>query len=259
LIFTGKLRQLIFNRYLLVKRIIMANFLKDVGQPLVYKVINPLIQFFVKVGITPNVVTTIGFLLNIVAAIIFILGADAIHGDLSYVGWGGFVILFAGLFDMIDGRLARVSKMESSFGAMYDSVLDRYSELVMFLGICYYLVAQNYFLSSLFAFIALIGSIMVSYVRARAEGLGVECKGGLMQRPERILLVGISAILCGLFENYTNGEIKAYIPNTDIRIFESITIFTIPIFVMAILTNWTAVQRLIDAKIALDEKDNARK
>ena len=103
----------------------MANFLKDVGQPIVYKIINPFITLLVKLGITPNVVTITGFAINIGAAVIFILGADEPHGDLSYVGWGGVVILFAGLFDMIDGRLARIGKMESSFGELFDSVLDR--------------------------------------------------------------------------------------------------------------------------------------
>ena len=236
----------------------MSNFLKDVGQPIVYKAINPFINLLVKLGVTPNIVTTLGFLINILAAVIFVLGADAPRGDLSYVGWGGFIILFAGLFDMIDGRLARVGKMESSFGALFDSVLDRYSELVMFLGICYYLVAQNYFFSSLFAFIAMIGSLMVSYVRARAEGLGVECKGGLMQRPERILLVGVSAILCAIFEKYT-GEFKATLPGTNIPIFESISLFTLPILIMAVMTNLTAIQRLRDSKIALDKLDNDKK
>jgi CDP-diacylglycerol---glycerol-3-phosphate 3-phosphatidyltransferase len=236
----------------------MANFLKDVGQPIVYKALNPLIHFFVKVGVTPNGVTAIGFIINIAAAIVFIYGASAARGDLSYVGWGGAIILLAGLFDMIDGRLARVGKMESRFGAMFDSVLDRYSEMVMFLGICYYLVAQNYFLSSLFAFIAMIGSLMVSYVRARAEGLGIECKSGLMQRPERILLIGISAILCGLLEEYT-GEFKTTLVGTDIPIFESITVFTFPIVVLAILSNWTAVQRLLESKKALDKMDSEKK
>jgi CDP-diacylglycerol---glycerol-3-phosphate 3-phosphatidyltransferase len=236
----------------------MSNFLKEVGQPIVYKAINPFINLLVKLGVTPNIVTTLGFLINILAAVVFVLGADAPRGDLSYVGWGGFIILFAGLFDMIDGRLARVGKMESSFGALFDSVLDRYSELVMFLGICYYLVAQNYFFSSLFAFIAMIGSLMVSYVRARAEGLGVDCKGGLMQRPERILLVGVSAILCAVFEKYT-GEFKATLPGTNIPIFESISLFTLPIIIMAVMTNLTAVQRLRDSKIALDKLDNDKK
>ncbi|GAB4495818.1 MAG: CDP-alcohol phosphatidyltransferase family protein [Saprospiraceae bacterium] len=230
----------------------MSNFLKEVGQPIVYKAINPFINLLLKAGVTPNAITTIGFLINVVATIVFIAGGFEPRTDLRYVGWGGAIILFGGLFDMIDGRLARVGKMESKFGALYDSVLDRYSELAMFLGICYYLVAQNYFLSSLFAFIAMIGSIMVSYVRARAEGLGIECKGGLMQRPERILLVGISAVLCGLLADYT-GQFKYTIPGTSFPIFENITLFTFPIFVLAILTNWTAIQRLQESKTALDK------
>ncbi len=235
----------------------MSNFLKEIGQPLVYKAIQPLIDFLARVGVTPNAVTMIGFVLNIGATVVFVYGTNAARGDLRYVALGGCIILVAGLFDMIDGRLARVSKQESRFGALFDSVLDRYSELVMFLGICYYLVAQAYFLSSLFAFIAMIGSIMVSYVRARAEGLGVECKGGLMQRPERVLLVGISAILCGLVQGYA-GDFRYTVPGTNFPYFENITIFTFPIFIMAILTNWTAVQRLIESKAALDKLDSKK-
>ena len=233
----------------------MSNFLKEVGQPFVYRIINPFINLLLKAGVTPNVVTTIGFIINIIATIVFIVGGGEPRTDLHYVGWGGAIILFGGLFDMIDGRLARVGKMESKFGALYDSVLDRYSELAMFLGICYYLVAQSYFLSSLFAFIAMIGSIMVSYVRARAEGLGIECKGGLMQRPERILLIGISAVLCGLLADYT-GQFKYTVPGTTFPIFENITLFTFPIFVLAILTNWTAIQRLRESKASLDKLES---
>lgn len=233
----------------------MSNFLKEVAQPIVYRLINPFIKLLLKIGITPNNITTIGFIINVVATVVFIVGGGEPRTDLRYVGWGGAIILFGGLFDMIDGRLARVGRMESRFGALYDSVLDRYSELVMFLGICYYLVAQSYFLSSLFAFIAMIGSIMVSYVRARAESLGIECKGGLMQRPERILLIGISAVLCGLLADYT-GQFKYTVPGTGIPIFENITLFTFPIFVMAVLTNWTAIQRLRESKAALDNLEN---
>ncbi len=233
----------------------MSNFLKEVGQPIVYRLINPFINLLLKAGITPNAVTTIGFGINVVATVVFVMGGGEARTDLRYVGWSGAIILFGGLFDMIDGRLARVGKMESKFGALYDSVLDRYSELAMFLGICYYLVAQSYFLSSLFAFIAMIGSVMVSYVRARAEGLGIECKGGLMQRPERILLIGISAVLCGLLADYT-GQFKYTVPGTTFPIFENITLFTFPIFVLAILTNWTAIQRLRESKAALDKLEN---
>lgn len=232
----------------------MSNLLKDVGQPLIYKITQPLINLLARAGVTPNALTAMGFLINILATVVFVYGTNAARGNLKYVALGGCVILLAGLFDMMDGRLARVSKQESRFGALFDSVLDRYSELVMFLGICYYLVAQGYFLSSLFAFIAMIGSVMVSYVRARAEGLGVECRGGLMQRPERVLLVGITAILCGLVQVYV-GEFKFIIPDTNFPYFENITIFTFPIFVMAVLTNWTVIQRMRESKARLDALD----
>ncbi|WP_295792165.1 CDP-alcohol phosphatidyltransferase family protein [Mucilaginibacter sp.] len=218
----------------------------------IYKVIDPVVKVFIKLGLTPNAVTSIGFVLNVGVAIIFILGAEeGNRGDLSYVGWAGGLILFAGLFDMLDGQVARLGNMKSTFGALYDSVLDRYSELIMFLGICYYLVGHHYFLSSISAFIALIGSMMVSYVRARAEGLGIECKGGLMQRPERVVTIGLCAMLCGLASIYIGGDYKLYVPGIKFHVFETMTIFTFPIAVLAILTNITAFKRLLDAKKSL--------
>lgn len=222
----------------------------------IYKVINPFVRLLIKLGLTPNAVTTIGLFLNIGVAVIFILGAEkGNRGDLQFVGWAGALVLFAGVFDMLDGQVARIGNMKSTFGAMYDSVLDRYSELILFLGICYYLISHHYFLSSLFAFIAMIGSMMVSYTRARAEGLGVECKGGFMQRPERVVLIGISAIICGISSKFIGGDYKLYIPGLPIQVFETISIFTVPITVMAIMTNMTAFKRLMDSKKALDQKD----
>ena len=146
---------------------------KDSGKSLVYGIVEPLIQFFIKIGITPNMLTSFGFILNLAVMVVFIMGAElGERGDHSYVLWSGLIILFAGLMDMLDGRLARVGKMANSFGALYDSVLDRYSELFMFLGICYYLVSHDYFLSSIFAFIAMIGSIMVSLYTCKSRGAG---------------------------------------------------------------------------------------
>lgn len=230
--------------------------LRDSLQLGIYKVIDPFVKLLIKLGLTPNAVTSIGFMLNIGVAIIFVLGGEEGERiDFSYVGWAGALILFAGLFDMLDGQVARLGNMKSTFGALYDSVLDRYSELIMFLGICYYLVAHHYFLSSIFAFIALIGSMMVSYVRARAEGLGVECKGGLMQRPERVVTIGLCAILCGVLSNYIGGDYKLYIPGVKFHVFETMTIFTLPITVLAVLTNITAFNRLREAKRALEEKE----
>lgn len=233
---------------------------KDSAQLMVYKIIDPLIRLLIKMKITPNIITTIGLLINIVAVIIFIIGGEkGVTGDLSYIGWGCGLILFAGLFDMIDGRLARVGNMSSRFGALYDSVLDRYSELFMFFGICYYLVAHHYFLSSIFAFIALIGSMMVSYVRARAEGLEIECKGGFMQRPERILTIGISGLICGIVSAITGGNHKLYLNNMSFDIIETISIFTIPILIVAILSNLTAYKRLNDCKKFMEKQSKSPK
>jgi CDP-diacylglycerol--glycerol-3-phosphate 3-phosphatidyltransferase len=225
----------------------------------IYKVIDPFVKVLIKLGLTPNIITTIGFVLNVGVAVIFILGAEeGNRGDLTYVGWAGALILFAGLFDMLDGQVARLGNMKSTFGALYDSVIDRYSELIMFLGICYYLVAHHYFFSSLFAFIALIGSMMVSYVRARAESLGVESKGGLMQRPERIITIGLCAMLCGITSLYIGGDYKLFVPGIKFHVFETMSIFTFPIVLLAILTNITAFKRLLNAKKALLDKESQR-
>jgi CDP-diacylglycerol---glycerol-3-phosphate 3-phosphatidyltransferase len=229
----------------------MSNFLKTHGQPLVYSIIHPLILALSKSGVTPNMVTMIGFLLNIGVSFIFFKGTQGGLLNLNYVGWAGALILFAGLFDMIDGRLARVSNQSSKFGAFFDSVIDRYSELFMFMGICYYLVMQHFYFSALFAFLALIGSIMVSYIRARAEGLGIECSDGLMQRPERILLIGISCSLCGLSQ-YFIGNFKITSQTFQFLTWENISIFTYPLFLLAILANYTAYQRLMHCKNALN-------
>jgi CDP-diacylglycerol---glycerol-3-phosphate 3-phosphatidyltransferase len=222
----------------------MSNLLKTYGQPIVYRMIQPLIVLLTKAGVTPNTITLIGFLLNIGVAILLVMGADQPTLDLRYIGWAGALILFAGLFDMIDGRLARVSGTSSPFGALFDSVLDRYSELVMFLGICYYLAANGYWKSAFFAFLAMQGSLMVSYVRARAEGLGIECSDGMMQRPERIVLIGVSAIVCGVFASRF-GPSYHQIDFAGLTIsLDNLSIFTIPMFLLAVLANYTAYQRI---------------
>lgn len=204
---------------------------RDYLQQVIYKIINPLIHGMIKVGITPNFITTTGFLLNIVAAGVLIYACIYVgHGELAYMGWAGGIILFAGLFDMMDGRVARVGNMSSTFGALYDSVLDRYSELVTFFGLSYYLLVEGYFLYSIIAFVALIGSLMVSYVRARAEGLGIECKVGVMQRPERVVLTSLGALFCGIF--------------ADVTAFDPILILVVPLAIIAVLANITAFVRV---------------
>lgn len=233
--------------------------LRDKLQKGIYKIIDPLVRGLIKAGLTPNAVTAIGLLLNIGVAVIFIVGAEeGNRGDLRYVAWAGALILFAGLFDMLDGQVARLGNMSSVYGALFDSVLDRYSEFIMFLGICYYLVSHHYFISSLFAFVALIGSMMVSYTRARSEGLGIQNKGGLMQRPERVVLVGVSAIACGTLAKIIGGDYKLFVPGIRYHVFETMTVFTLPITIMAVLTNITAIKRLTDAKKVLDKKEKRK-
>ncbi|HLK29083.1 MAG TPA: DUF4833 domain-containing protein [Puia sp.] len=226
----------------------------------IYKVINPFVRLLIKLGLTPNAVTTIGLVLNIGVAFIFIFGGEeGNRGDLRYLGWAGGLILFAGLFDMLDGQVARLGNMSSRFGALYDSVLDRYSELIMFFGICYYLVAHHYFISSLIAFIGMIGSMMVSYTRARSEGLGIENKGGLMQRPERVITVAVAAIACSITAHYVGGNYKLFVSGIPFHVFEPMSVFIVPITVLALMTNITAIKRLMDAKRALDLKDKKEK
>ena len=209
-----------------------------------YRLLDPAISGLIKTGVTPNGITTIGLFITMISAAILVYGAEmGERGNYHYIMWFGAVTLFAGLFDMLDGQLARRTGKTTKFGALYDSVLDRYSEMVMFFGIAYYLVSYDYLLSSVFAFIAMIGSIMVSYVRARAEGLGVECKVGMMQRPERVLTIGITAILYGIV-SMVFGNFKFSVDFLPFPLFENISVFTFPIFIMAVLTNYTAFQRL---------------
>ena len=125
--------------------------------------LSPLIGFLTRFKVNPNWFTTAGFILNILAALVFVAGGKfGDRLDLQYLGWGGCLVLLGGLCDMIDGKVARASGQTTRFGALYDSVLDRYSEVVMFLGMGYYLVAQNYYYESVFCFVALGGARMGS-------------------------------------------------------------------------------------------------
>lgn len=178
---------------------------RDYLQKVIYVIINPIIKGMIRIGLTPNIVTTLGFIGNLVATTCFLWAAwlfknNSVELQLFFrlIGWGGLIILLAGLFDMMDGRLARMGNMSSTFGALWDSTLDRYSELVTLFGILMVFVEVDWFWMGIITFLAIVGSIMVSYVRARAEGLQIECKVGLMQRPERVVVTAVVAIISGL-------------------------------------------------------------
>ena len=167
-----------------------------------------------RVGLTPNLVTMIGLLIAGVAA--YLVGVG--------LWWaGGLVALLAGIFDMFDGALARNTGRASDFGALLDSTIDRVSEAVVLLGVlAYYLTSDNDW-GALLVYAALVGSIMVSYMRARSEGLGIECKVGVMQRPERVALTGLGLI------------VAHWIP----------AVMLIVLGVIAALTTVTAIHRLV--------------
>ena len=148
---------------------------RDFLQKVIYAIINPLIKGMIAVGITPNIVTFVGFLGNIVAAGFFLDAAWMLGTEqadyascMVTVGWGGFIILAAGLFDMMDGRLARMSGKSSLFGALWDSTLDRYSELVSLFGICLIFVRMQgdmpWFWMGVVSFAAMIGSVILAAV-----------------------------------------------------------------------------------------------
>src|ERR1700740_2669941 len=146
--------------------------------------------------ISPNTLTFIGLLINVIAA--FFFGYARAENDVRMFFYAGLVIIGAGLFDMVDGRVARLTNQVSVFGAFYDSVLDRYSDVAIFFGLLvFYARGNRLFYVGLVAFV-MTASLMVSYTRARAEALIGTCKVGFMERPERVVLI----ILGALFERW---------------------------------------------------------
>ena len=217
---------------------------RDFLQKVIYHVINPLISALIKLHITPNIITFVGLLLNLLATALFIYAAVYAPQQLNLIGWGGAVILFAGLFDMIDGRLARVGGMQSTFGALWDSTLDRYSELFTLFGIAIYLLLNGYVWSGVITFAAMVGSVMVSYVSARAEGLAIECKVGFMQRPERVVVTSVGALLCGCCADGVS--------------FDPLWLLIVPMYLIAILANITAFWRIAHCYRVLNERDHQK-
>ena len=142
--------------------------------------------------ISPNVLTFIGLVINIGAAIFF--GYANTHNHVRMFFFAGLVIIGAGIFDMVDGRVARQTDQVTVFGAFFDSVIDRYSDVAIFFGLLVYYARGNRFFYVVLVAFVMITSLMVSYTRARAEALIGACKVGFMERPERIVLVILGAL-----------------------------------------------------------------
>ena len=184
----------------------------------------PVARFMERVGLTPNLVTLIGLLIAVGGAGLVAVGQ----------WWaGGAVVLFGGVFDMFDGALARMTGRASKFGALLDSVVDRVSEAVALFGVlAFYLISDNDVGAAL-AYAAIIGSLMVSYMRARSEGLGIECKVGVMTRPERVAAIGFGLIAAH------------WLP----------IVMPVVLGTIGALTAFTAVHRLIHTSRAISSQD----
>ncbi len=156
---------------------------------LLYKIVDGL----ALTRISPNMLTFVGLVINVVAALVFGFASTDNNQPRRFI-YAGLVIIGAGIFDMVDGRVARATNQVTVFGAFFDSVIDRYSDVAIFFGLLvYYARANRFFYVVLVAFV-MTTSVMVSYTRARAESLIPTCKVGFMERPERIVLVIIGAL-----------------------------------------------------------------
>jgi phosphatidylglycerophosphate synthase len=142
--------------------------------------------------ISPNVLTFMGLVINIVAAVLFGYATAENQGRMFF--YAGLVIIGAGFFDLVDGRVARATNQVTRFGAFFDSVVDRYSDVALFFGLLVYYARANRFFYLVLVAVVMMGSVMVSYTRARAESLIGTCKVGFMERPERLVLVIIGAV-----------------------------------------------------------------
>lgn len=146
----------------------------------------PLASLARRINVNPNIITLTGFLITTLAAITITIP--------MWLFIGGILILCGGFFDMFDGVIARVNMRTTNFGAFLDSVLDRYSDSFLLLGFSVYFYKIDMPSGIFLCFGTLIGAFIISYTKARAEGLGEDCQTGLMERPERVLLMAFAAI-----------------------------------------------------------------
>ncbi len=160
--------------------------LSEVRKALAYRFTEPAVRFLSRTPITPSAITWFGFLLTVGSAALIITG---------HLLAAGFVVLIAGFFDMLDGALARRTNQATRFGAVLDSTLDRLSEAVLLLGILVFYIWGGFIIGILLVGVALPSSLLVSYIRARAESLGLECQVGLFTRPERVVVLALGLLL----------------------------------------------------------------
>jgi CDP-diacylglycerol--glycerol-3-phosphate 3-phosphatidyltransferase len=163
----------------------------DLEKPF-YAAVNPLVERLIRAGVRPNTITTIGTGLVLISAVVYASG---------HIRIGGLLLLLSGVADTLDGQVARGGAMVTRFGAFYDSTIDRVGDGATFIGIgAFLLTAPDVAYRTpavILCMIAILGSVLVSYARARAEGLGIDCKVGIAQRAERVLGLGLASLVFG--------------------------------------------------------------
>ncbi len=193
-------------------------FLSDKNRERYLRIVEPVGNLLARLSVHPNILSLAGLIFSILAGVTYGIGAFF---------WAGWIVVLAGTCDVLDGQIARQTGKGSQFGAFFDSTLDRFGEVFIFLGLAWYFSDkhQSPWVVLLIIF-TISGSFMVSYTRARAEGLGIDCKVGWMQRPERVTLLII-------------GSLVAPIPIIGPSLIK------ITILLLAVLSNLTAIQRVL--------------
>jgi len=160
--------------------------LSEIRKSLAFHFTEPIARLLSRTALTPSTITCTGFLLALGAAVLIVTG------HLFAAGW---LVLIGGFFDMLDGALARYSNRATRFGAILDSTLDRLSEAVVLLGILVFFASEQLLAQILLVGVALLSSFLVSYIRARAEAIGLKCQAGLFTRPERVIVLALGLLL----------------------------------------------------------------
>ncbi len=160
--------------------------LNDLRKIFAERITGPIVPFLHRLGLTPDLITWIGLVINVIAAATIAT---------NHLLIGGILVLFSGLFDILDGALARFTGKSTRFGALLDSTFDRLSEAFILFGILFLYTFDVHIIEILLIFWVMTGSFLTSYIRARAEGLGMECKSGLFTRAERVIILALGLIL----------------------------------------------------------------
>jgi len=198
------------------------------------RIIDAIVRTLARSRINPNVLTFIGLLINV--------GCAVLYGYGKFFA-AGLLMIFANLFDMLDGQVARLRGRVTQFGAFFDSTIDRYSDIVVYVGIMIFYARDTVAHSTLLVALtglALVGSVMVSYSRARAESLNIPCKVGFLERPERVVLL----IIASLTEIGPQSYFLHKMPQV--------------LWVLAVLSHWTVVHRIYHTYQKLRETDRAQ-